>query len=111
MESTNEQLRAAKGGEHGINGEFYAGGTFLPNTQKPKTKRRKGSGKRQVGPFRWEVAPADGLVPLYPLFYDLINLRTGEVLEQACRYYGRTPEQVRKMAAAWQNGILWIAAA
>ncbi len=30
------RVRAKKGGEYGVNGEFYEGGKFLPSTQLPK---------------------------------------------------------------------------
>jgi hypothetical protein len=33
---TNDAGRARKGGETGMNGEFYKGGTFLPSTEAPK---------------------------------------------------------------------------
>jgi hypothetical protein len=35
--------RAKKGGQVGLNGEFYKGGTFLPNTRLPKQGSSKHS--------------------------------------------------------------------
>jgi len=35
--------RAKKGGEMGMNGEFYKGGAFLPSTQLPKQGTIKGA--------------------------------------------------------------------
>jgi hypothetical protein len=51
------QKRAAKGGQFGVNGEFYEGGKFLPSTQKGKGKARKKTGKREIEPYKWEVQP------------------------------------------------------
>lgn len=45
--------RAARGGEIGVNGERYAGGTFLPSTKAPK----RGSANRARGSRRVEVEP------------------------------------------------------
>ncbi len=41
MTNTNETYRAKKGGELGVNGEFYKGGTFLPATKSPKQTQVK----------------------------------------------------------------------
>jgi hypothetical protein len=52
--------RATKGGQTGMNGEWYEGGQFLPNTELgklPKKVKVKGTGKQQVEPYKWEVAP------------------------------------------------------
>jgi hypothetical protein len=51
--------RAKVGGEVGINGEFYAGGTFLPNTKLGKMSRSKPTGNR---PARTILNPVFGLV-------------------------------------------------
>lgn len=59
--------RATKGGETGMNGEFYAGGTFLPNTTLGKMQKRaktSGTGKQEIAPYTWEVAP-EGKVSIY----------------------------------------------
>lgn len=59
--------RASKGGETAINGEFYAGGTFLPNTTLGKMQRRvkvAGSRNVQIAPNTWEIAP-DGKCSIY----------------------------------------------
>lgn len=52
--------RATKGGETGMNGEFYAGGTFLPNTTMGKMQKRAkvaATRKVEIAPRVWEVAP------------------------------------------------------
>lgn len=53
--------RAAKGGEVGVNGEFYEGGKFLPRN--PERPRQDCSGNRkarkiQIEPYVWIEAPA-----------------------------------------------------
>lgn len=53
-------MRAKRGGEIGINGEHYAGGTFLPSTLLPKqgsTGKRSGSGKALIAPGVIDVVP------------------------------------------------------
>jgi hypothetical protein len=71
-----QQTRAMKGGEYGQNGEFYAGGTFLPNTQLAKTvKRGKAQriGKRQILPFVWEMQPSPNHYPLMDRVAEVID--------------------------------------
>ena len=52
--------RATTGGEYGMNGEFYAGGQFLPNTELPKRGGKinpRATRKQEIAPYVWEVAP------------------------------------------------------
>lgn len=62
--------RAKKGGETGINGEHYAGGTFLPSTTRGKgTSAKAGKAKvrkAKTGP-RWEdfEAVPEGMRAIY----------------------------------------------
>lgn len=52
--------RAKKGGERGVNGEFYEGGKFLPSTTAPKrapAARVRGQGLALVEPGKREIAP------------------------------------------------------
>jgi hypothetical protein len=111
METTKAN-RAAKGGETGMNGEFYPGGTFLPNTTLGKMARgaKGGAGKQEVAPYTWEVAPAAGMVSLYRQFSALVT-RDGQVNAQAAAHYGYTVETLSKMYAAWRAGIRWVAVA
>lgn len=106
-----KQTRAKAGGEVGINGLNYAGGTFLPNTTLAKMARTGGAGTRKqcVAPYAWEVPPAAGMVAVFGIIRELID-KNGSINAQACAYYGRTPDQARRMQAAWQNGIRWMAA-
>ncbi len=62
--------RAKAGGETGINGEFYQGGQYLPSSPTTEkgafktSKRPKGTGKREVEPYVWEIPPTDTAIPV-----------------------------------------------
>lgn len=61
------QKRARKGGEYGVNGEFYEGGKFLPNTEKPKAApRKRATRKQQWEAYKWE-RPAEGWRAIYKM--------------------------------------------
>jgi len=63
-----EMRQAPAGGMVGLNGDFYKGGQFLPrseNTVKGQQAKIKASGKKEIGPYQWSVAPADDLLPIY----------------------------------------------
>ena len=52
--------RAIKGGQTGVNGEWYEGGQFLPETQLgklPKRTKVAGTGKQEIEPYKWAVPP------------------------------------------------------
>ena len=57
MNAICTQARAPKGGTTGVNGDFYEGGKFLPNTQHPRQdcskQRRQWSGKVEIEPYIW----------------------------------------------------------
>ena len=106
------QTRAPKGGIIGKNGEFYEGGKFLPNTERAKqspAKRKKGSGKEEIAPYVWEVAPAEGMRPIFKeINAGFINLDSGELNAAACEYYGRDPERVKAFWKRWKDGERWF---
>lgn len=69
------QPRAKSGGETGVNGEWYAGGEFLPTTELGKMARAKkgGGGRKQhLEDYKWVTPPHDGLrsirsmIPYHP---------------------------------------------
>jgi hypothetical protein len=71
------QAKAPKGGTIGVNGEFYEGGKFLPNTQRPRQdcsrKRKQWSGKVELEPYVWvkyegALAENECIISLYKLF-------------------------------------------
>ena len=110
--------RAIKGGEFGANGEWYEGGKFV-NTVAANKKREgsgpRGSGKQEIAPYLWEVAP-EGKSSLYRkfagVFGKVVNgiaeLRSDDRMEQTCRYYGVTAETASEMIAEWNRGVRWV---
>ncbi len=62
--------QAKKGGERGLNGEWYEGGQFLPGSEKTvkganKHEFKPPTGKQCIAPYVWEKAPKDGLLAIY----------------------------------------------
>lgn len=104
-----KQLRAKKGGEIGMNGELYAGGTFLPNTQlskMAKSARRSALRKVEIEPYKW-VEAREGLRPIFGLFSykpeahpemrDRINPAMFDI------------PQLDSLYEAWMRGERWVA--
>ncbi len=59
MVEDRKQARARIGGETGINGDFYEGGKFLPNTEAPKViKFRNGKLVRVAGTLERPISLA-----------------------------------------------------
>lgn len=62
--------QATKGGEKGINGEFYKGGQFMAGSEKTVKGAQNGASgnrkarKMQTARGEWEIAP-EGMLPLY----------------------------------------------
>lgn len=102
--------RAIKGGQIGKNGERYEGGQFLPNTELTKmarSNRRAGTGRQQISPFVWEVAP-EGKKSLFQLFNVFVNWQTMQINEQGCAYYRRSVDEIKSMFSRWQAGERWV---
>ena len=112
------QTRAKKGGQIGKNGEFYSGGTFLPTTQLSKMARpavSKGTGKQEIEPFKWEVAP-EGKKSLYKQINGVVGkctateatIRTDDGLSQTMAYYGITQDQILEWISLYNSGARWV---
>ncbi len=109
--------RARKGGEIGVNGEFYEGGTFLPSTDLPKRPASKsgkptGAKKEQIAPYRWEVAPADGMRSIFTALSGTVcKYVNGKLMvnasDEALAYTRRTRAQVAALAERYNNGEMW----
>ena len=106
--------RARAGGEIGVNGEHYEGGQFLPSTTLPKqapTSRKAGTGKREIAPYVWEVAP-EGKQSIYSRFSHLWKIADGKAAvidnAQALAYYKRSAEEVQAAADQWNAGERWM---
>jgi hypothetical protein len=115
--TSTDQKRAAKGGQIGVNGEFYEGGKFLPSTDrsKGKPKPKRPAGKVQVEPYRWEIAP-EGMFPIMQIigaqaaWIDRYSPDSGiEPFANGVAYYGDTHKghKVADLCAAWNRGERW----
>jgi hypothetical protein len=78
------QKRATVGGEIGMNGEFYAGGEFLPNTQLASQHKDRvkavAERKQEFEPYKWSIAPSAGMKSIYAQLagsYGKFNRSTG----------------------------------
>ena len=62
------QRRAKIGGEFGANGEWYEGGKWIANTDEAKKHKPtyRATGKQEIGPYKWEVAPSPQHIAIYP---------------------------------------------
>lgn len=104
--------RAAKGGEVGTNGEFYAGGTFLPSTKLGKTAARgRGPGgvrRCRIEPCVW-VELAEGQESIYALNGSMVRF-DGDVMvpnPAGVAYRGETyhGHAVTELCEAYNSGI------
>jgi hypothetical protein len=91
--------RAKVGGEVGMNGEFYAGGTFLPNTKLGKMSRSNQTGNR---PARTILNQVFGLVAVDSTYAPTFAKVTAN--DQAIAYYGFTRQQVEDIVARFNAG-------
>lgn len=107
--------RAKSGGQIGMNGEFYAGGTFLPSTTLTKMGRSKkpaGTGKVEIEPFVWVAS--EGRKSLYRAIAGLVGSvgRDGVAVanqnDTALRYLGVSREQAQEMCRRYNNGERWL---
>ena len=107
------QKRAAKGGEVGTNGDFYEGGKFLPSTEKPKGKpRKRGSGKQEIAPYVWEVAP-EGKSSIYRrLAGNFARFINGKMVvcvnPTTLAYFGTTEYEIASLVDRWNAGERWM---
>ena len=110
--------RAIKGGEFGANGEWYEGGKFIntvPANKKREGSKSSGTGKQEIAPYTWEVAPK-GKRSLYRQFAGVFGkvvdgvavLRTDSQMEQTCRYMGVTLSEASELISRWNAGERWL---
>jgi hypothetical protein len=107
------QKRASKGGEVGINGEWYPAGSFICNTtlsKMQKAEKKAASRKVQIEVYKWEVAP-EGKRSIYSAFAGvekaLLTNNLSLINEQTIRYYGLDMVQLAELAQAYHNGERW----
>jgi hypothetical protein len=114
------QKRAKAGGEIGMNGETYAGGTFLPRTQlskMAKASRRSGSRKVEIEPFKWVEArdgfrPILGKFPYHPAKHLEMKGRICWTALWGCSAQDaeQTVATLDALHAAWMQGERWVVA-
>lgn len=107
--------RARKGGEIAPNGEFYKGGQFI-NTIEENPKRHaittKATGKREVAPYVWEVAPNADARSIYKRIAGVYGrVEDGRMVlninHQTLAYYGDTMEEITALCDQWNAGNRW----
>ncbi len=113
-----KQKRAKVGGEYGVNGLWYDGGEFLPSTEMgklPTKGKSKGTGKQEIEPYKWEVAPADGLKSIYRQFVGVFGYyerATNRLIvncsDETLAYFNTNRFAVEVMAAKFNKGERWI---
>jgi len=115
-ETNTKNTRAKVGGETGMNGQHYDGGQFLPNTtmgKKTKSKRSKGSGKQEIAPYVWEVAP-EGKRSIFAKYN---TMWTWDVKGVSFKLFsGLNPDyysnavllEAQEAAKLWNSGQRWI---
>ena len=110
------QARAKVGGEFGANGEWYEGGKFLntvPENRKKEGSAPKGTGKQEIAPYTWEVAP-EGKRSLYRIFANAFAKvgTDGKAFifcsDHSLAFYGHTREDMQKLVDRWNAGERWI---
>lgn len=110
--------RAKKGGEFGANGEWYEGGKFINTT--PENAKRHGSGpkatgKQEIAPYVWEVAPAENLRSIFKQIAGILGKldRDGKFTYSAnpaiLNYCGKSEAEARDLIARYNAGERWIA--
>lgn len=108
--------RARKGGEVGVNGEFYEGGKFLPSTEQPKRSVKRAPAKVakvEIAPYVWEVAP-EGKQSIYRKAAPgvFVNVRGGRMVfvasEQVLAYYKGDRAEIERLCELWNSGERWI---
>ena len=120
------QARAKVGGEIGINGFWYDGGQFLPNTRLATMSKRASkevttytSRKQEIEPFVWECPPSIGVRSLWDLCNVAITFsETGKYavvsqdrLDQIATGMGwgeNADSELKEQAERWLAGERWI---
>lgn len=113
-----DQGRAPAGGTIGMNGEFYKGGTILPNTTLPKgssTTSTTGTGTQLVEPGVLAEPPEVGAIPVYGSRREFLVLQDGVMVADESKKdamvfaYGKEgPAKVRAYAREYNTGRRWI---
>lgn len=115
------KTRAQAGGEIGINGEKYGGGQFLPSSpstikgiNRNSTRKSNRTGKQEVAPYKWEVAPANNQRSIFTMIVGIfgkIDRNTGTLeftaSEKTLQYFNRTEKEITELINRFNNGEKW----
>lgn len=109
-------MRATKGGEIGMNGEFYAGGTFLPSTELPKAaKTRKPSTphRQQIARYEWADTPNTDARAIFSLIVGAQAQERNGVMSwfepaRATMAHEVHGHSVDSLIERWNNGERWV---
>lgn len=106
------QKRAKVGGEFGANGEWYEGGKFIntiaENDKRNGSNNKKATGKQEVAPYTWEVAPAENMRSIYQLFGGRYMGRDNKAFAPFCNSQGADVEKVQAVIDRYLTGEKWI---
>ena len=102
-----------------MNGLWYAGGQFLPSTTLAKMAKQakvKKSGKQEIAPYTWKVAPQENMRSIYTLVNVIskwVDDKWQEELEmidneQALDYYKIDREAAQTLIDLWNSGERWV---
>ena len=116
-----ENTRAQAGGEVGINGLWYKGGQFLPSTTLSKMARQTkvgSSGKQEIAPYKWEVAPKENMRSIYTLTKPGVASRWAQDKwqeelelvddEKVLNHFKIDRDATRVLIDLWNGGERWI---
>ena len=109
--------RAKQGGELGANGEHYKGGQFINTIEENSKKQgspKKGSGKQEIEPYVWVVAPIAGQRSIYRKIagtYGRVERNGRMVLSISpvtLKFYGDDEAIVTDLAERYNAGERWV---
>ena len=106
------QKRAKAGGELGANGEWYEGGKFIntipENDKHHGSDNKKATGKQEVAPYKWEVAPAENARSIFKLFGGRYMDRNNKAFVPFCNSQGADVDKVQAIIDRYVAGEKWI---
>lgn len=109
--------RAKSGGEIGTNGEFYAGGTFLPSTELPKltkkTRKPAAPRRQQVARYEWAETPNADARAIFSLIVGAQAQERNGVMSwfepaRATMAHEVHGHSVDSLIERWNNGERWV---
>ena len=121
----SDKTRAKAGGEVGVNGQFYAGGQFLPGSELtvPGAWRKSGGSrpakarKFEIDLYVWEVAPSEAHRSIFGLISGTVarwKVWRKELEFSASpavlAYVGLTAAQAQELVDRWNAGERWYLA-